>query len=449
MTPTFAEIAVPENAALLLNTLYENGINAYPVGGCVRDRLCGREPGDWDIAAETRPDKLCRALDDFSYSTEGIKFGTVRVHFDSECIEVTCCRRETGYADCRRPDRVDFTEDIRDDLARRDFTVNAMAFNPRGGEIIDPYGGMNDIEKGVIRCVGDARIRFGEDALRILRALRFASVLGYTIDADTENAIHEMKNTLSALSGERVLSEIKKLLCGDNVFEILTDYSDVICTVIPELQKSVGFDQHNPHHIYTVYEHISRTVAALPKDPILRLTMLFHDMAKPYVCTVDDEGIFHFRGHPEEGAKMAEAILKRLKADRDTIEKVCFFIKYHDVRPAATKSDIHRYMLKTGYEGAKELLFIRRADLSAQSPEYHSGFAYIDQCEELIEELHREEAALKISDLKINGSDLIALGVKEGPEIGEILNRLLEEVADGKTVNGREALIKRYSGIFN
>lgn len=438
-----ASFYIPPDVMKVMTCLLEKGIKVYPVGGCVRDFVSGRKPTDWDAAAEAEPDVLFDALSDFSCSCEGIKFGTVRVHLAWGDVEITCCRSESGYSDCRRPDSVKYTKNIRDDLARRDFTVNAMAYDIENGCIIDPYGGCGDIQRGVIRCVGEPRRRFSEDALRILRAVRFSSTLGYSIDSSTESAVHEMRGSLSSLSGERVLSELKKLLCGDNVFQVLMNYCDIICAAVPELERSVGFDQHNPHHIYTVYEHIARTVAALPKDPVLRLTMLFHDMAKPYVCTVDSEGIFHFRGHPEAGAEMAKKVLQRLKADRDTVNAVYFYITYHDVRPAADKKSIHRYMCKTGYEGARQLLHIRRADLSAQSPAYHDGFAYIDQCEELIEELHIEDAALKISDLKINGDELMALGIPEGREVGEILHRLLDEVAGGTLKNEKEALKNR------
>lgn len=440
---TDSSFYIPSDVLKVMTSLLENGIKVYPVGGCVRDFVSGRTPADWDAAAEAEPEELRDALTDFSCSCEGIKFGTVHVHLADGDVEITCCRRESGYSDCRRPDNVEYTKSIHDDLSRRDFTVNAMAYDIENGCIIDPYGGMEDIRQGVIRCVGEPRRRFSEDALRILRAVRFSSTLGYSIDEKTESAIHDMRDRLSSLSGERVFSELKKLLCGDNVFQILMNYSDIICTVVPELERSVGFDQHNPHHIYTVYEHIARTVAALPKDPVLRLTMLFHDMAKPYVCTVDSEGIFHFRGHPEAGAEMAEKVLHRLRADKDTVRAVHFYITYHDVRPTADKKSIHRYMCKTGYEGAKQLLHIRRADLSAQSPAYHDGFEYIDRCEELIEELHSEGAALKISDLKISGDELISLGIPEGRKVGETLQRLLDEVTDGTLENEKEALTRR------
>lgn len=436
-------VNLPSDVMTVLTSLLEKGIRVYPVGGCVRDSVSGREPTDWDAAAEATPDELIAALGGFSYSCEGIKYGTVRIKLDRGDMEVTCCRKEGTYTDFRRPDSVTYTKSIRDDLARRDFTVNAMAYDFEKDRIIDLYGGARDIKNGVIRCVGDPRRRFGEDALRILRALRFASTLGYIIDDECDAAIHEMCKNLAALSGERVLSELKKLLCGANILPILLDYSDVICAVIPELGRSVGFDQHNPHHIYTVYEHIAHTVAALPDNPVLRLTMLFHDMAKPYVCTVDDNGIFHFRGHPEEGAKMAEEVLLRLKADRETTSAVRFYITYHDVRPAADRKSIHRYMCKTGYEGAKQLLHIRRADLSAQSPAYHDGFDYIDRCEELIEELHREGAPLTVSELEINGNDLMALGVAGGRAVGEMLQMLLDEVIDEQVKNDKTELTAR------
>ena len=359
----------------------------------------------------------------------------------SEKIEITCCRREDGYSDGRRPDKVDYTKSIFDDLARRDFTVNAMAYVPRTGEIIDPFGGAADIRRGVIRCVGDPKRRFGEDALRILRAVRFASVLGFSVEDNTARAVHEMKDSLKKLSGARAFEELKKLLSGENVLGVLLEYSDVICTLIPELAASVGFDQHNPHHIYTVYEHTARAVSACPARGVLRLAMLLHDMAKPYVCTVDSRGIYHFRGHPEEGAKMAEALLRRLGADRECIKEVSLLIRYHDVRPAATRADIRKYLCATGYPAALELLHIRRADLSAQAPEFRAeGARYIDECERLILEARAEGAPVCVADLAANGADAARAGIPEGPAVGEALERLLLLVSEEKLQNEHGAL---------
>ena len=538
---TASKFILPVTVKGIIDRLSSHNIAAYPVGGCVRDFLMGRVPGDIDIAAECTPEELKEALSVYRCSFEGFGYGSVCVHCGgeknencgsgesveksgsggsgekienggsggsgeknesggsgesveknesggsgesveksencgcgesgeksesggsgeknenggsgangessensenlSEKIEITCCRREDGYSDGRRPDKVDYTKSIFDDLARRDFTVNAMAYVPRTGEIIDPFGGAEDIRRGVIRCVGDPKRRFGEDALRILRAVRFASVLGFSVEDNTARAVHEMKDSLKKLSGARAFEELKKLLSGENVLGVLMEYSDVICTLMPELAASVGFDQHNPHHIYTVYEHTARAVSACPARGVLRLAMLLHDMAKPYVCTVDSRGIYHFRGHPEEGAKMAEALLRRLGADRECIKEVSLLIRYHDVRPAATRADIRKYLCATGYPAALELLHIRRADLSAQAPEFRAeGARYIDECERLILEARAEGAPVCVADLAANGADAARAGIPEGPAVGEALERLLLLVSEEKLQNEHGAL---------
>ena len=529
---TASKFILPGTVKGIIDRLSSHNIAAYPVGGCVRDFLMGRVPGDIDIAAECTPEELKEALSVYRCSFEGFGYGSVCVHCGgeknkncgsgesgeenksggsseriennknggsgesveksesgeknenggsggsgeknknggsggsgekiennknggscangessensenlSEKIEITCCRREDGYSDGRRPDKVDYTKSIFDDLARRDFTVNAMAYVPRTGEIIDPFGGAEDIRRGVIRCVGDPKRRFGEDALRILRAVRFASVLGFSVEDNTARAVHEMKDSLKKLSGARAFEELKKLLSGENVLGVLMEYSDVICTLMPELAASVGFDQHNPHHVYTVYEHTARAVSACPARGVLRLAMLLHDMAKPYVCTVDSRGIYHFRGHPEEGAKMAEALLRRLGADRECIKEVSLLIRYHDVRPAATRADIRKYLCATGYPAALELLHIRRADLSAQAPEFRAeGARYIDECERLILEARAEGAPVCVADLAANGADAARAGIPEGPAVGEALERLLLLVSEEKLQNEHGAL---------
>ena len=437
-----AKFALPDAVRKIGAELASKNIAVFPVGGCVRDFLMHREPGDFDLAAQCTPERLRASLEEAGYrlSFEGFDFGTVCVHVGGMTVEITCCRREEGYSDRRRPDSVAYTENIYDDLARRDFTVNAMAYDLESDYVIDPFGGKEDIERKIIRCVGSPETRFCEDSLRVLRALRFSSTLGFELDGDTAAAVHAMHSRLSNLSGARILTELTKLISGDGVLRVLMEYSDVICSVIPELRASVGFEQHNPHHIYTVYEHIARTVASCPNRGYLRLTMLLHDMAKPYVCTVDEHGIFHFRGHPEEGARMAEVLLRRLGADRRCIGEVSHLITYHDVRPPATRAGIHKYLCGVGYAAAKELIYIRRADLSAQSPAFHDGFQYIDECERLILRLEAEGAPADVHGLMISGGDVMAAGVPSGAAVGETLERLLGLVAEGKIPNRRREL---------
>jgi len=435
-------MVLPVEIRALLEKMESAGIRAYVVGGAVRDIIMSVEPEDYDIAAETVPDKLLEIFAESRTNLSGIRFGTVGVETSLGFCEITCCRRESTYKDLRRPDSVEFTLDIESDLRRRDFTVNAMAMD-KDGNIIDPFGGRADIEKRIIRAVGDPAQRFSEDALRMVRALRFASTLGFEIEEKTFRALSENFHLCKTVARERVFVELKKLLLGENVLFVLLSHKKEICALIPELSPSVGFDQRNPHHIYTVYEHIARSVAACKKDSTLRLAMLFHDIAKPDFFTVDERGIGHFRGHPEGSVVIAERILKGFKADRETIDRVCFLIKYHDTRPAATRKSLHKYLCRVGFSGARDLLDIRRADLSAQSPDYFSQFEYLEESEKIIDRLENEGACVSIDGLAVSGRDLMALGMKGGPEMGEILKKLLQEVASGGVLNEKDALMKR------
>lgn len=432
---------LPKDILKVLLHLESKKITAFVVGGAVRDSLLSKKPDDYDIAAECTPDELCRAFEGWQYYDGDVRFGTLTVNSGERNVEITCCRSEGTYSDLRRPDIVEFCRDIVQDLKRRDFTVNAMAMD-RNGEIIDPYGGRVDLEAGLIRCVGEAERRFSEDALRIIRAVRFASSLGFEIEERTKSAVLEKRELLLSVASERIFTELKKLLMGDGVFSALMEYSQVICTIIPELSPSIGFCQNNPHHIYTVYEHIARTVQESPKDDVnIRLCMLFHDIAKPEKYFTDEKGIGHFYGHPERSAEMAKTILRRLKADTKTIQDVSFLVKYHDTRPEATRRSIHKYLKKVGINNAKRLIHVRRADLLAQSPEYHYQFEMLSESLAIIEELEREGACVSISDLAVDGRDLIAIGIPEGPEIGKLLNSLLERVTSEKIRNEREALL--------
>lgn len=435
-------MVLPVEIRALLEKMEKAGIRAYVVGGAVRDIIMSREPEDYDIAAETVPQKLLEIFSDYKTNLSGIRFGTVGVETPLGFCEITCCRRESTYKDLRRPDSVEFTCDIESDLRRRDFTVNAMAMD-KDCNIIDLFGGCSDIESRIIRAVGDPTKRFLEDALRMIRALRFSSTLGFEIEENTLRALCENFHLCETVAKERAFVELKKLLMGDNVLNVLLSHQKEICSLIPELSPSVGFDQRNPHHIYTVYEHTARSVAACKKDSTLRLAMLLHDIAKPDYFTVDEHGIGHFHGHPEGSAVIAKKILRRLKADRETIDRVCFLIKYHDTRPSATRKSLHKYLCKTGFSGARELLEIRRADLSAQSPDFFFQFEYLDKSEEIINTLEKEGACISIDALAIGGSDLMKIGINKGPQIGETLKKLLSEISSGAVPNEKEALLKR------
>lgn len=432
---------IPEDILFLLSKLNDNGVKAYIVGGAVRDCLMSREPSDYDVSAECTPFQLLEIFKDFPCVDTGIRFGTLSVFSGERYVEITCCRREKGYSDNRRPDAVEYCKNIEEDLARRDFTANAIAMDA-DGELIDPFNGKKDIEDRIIRAVGNPERRFAEDALRILRAVRFESTLGFEMEEETKKAVKEMSFSLVNVSGERVFAELKKLLLGDNVFSVLMEYKEVVCTVIPELSRSVGFEQNNPHHIYTVYEHIAKTVEAAPKDINIRLCMLLHDVAKPACYTTDEKGVGHFYGHPALSERMAYDILKRLKADGETVKKVCFLTKYHDTRPSSTRKSLRKYLSKVGFEGARELLAVRRADLSGQSPAYFDQFEYLSESERIIDALEEEGVCISLEGLAVKGRDLIDLGIPKGKDIGEILSYLLEKVIKEEVVNEEEALLK-------
>lgn len=434
------EFVIPEDVKKVLRTLEENNIPAFPVGGCVRDLVLGKVPHDIDVAAEATPEELCLAMKDYKTVDVGLSFGTLRVISGETLVEVTCCRSDGTYRDCRRPDSVLYNKNLADDLARRDFTVNAMAYSPEG-EIIDLFGGIEDAGNKILRAVGDPETRFREDALRIMRALRFASVLGFDIEEKTAAAVHSCRELLKNIAAERIFTELKKMLCGENVFRILMDYSDVICEIIPEMTPSVGFEQKNPYHIYTVYEHMAKTVEACPENEVLRLAMLFHDIGKPYVYTEEDSGVRHFKGHPIKSAELAEAVLRRLKADNAAVSLVSFLVSYHDTRPEPTEKSMRRYLIKTGYDKARLLFAMRRADTLAQSEKSLPELERIALEEKITDKLEKENACIKISDLEIGGRDIISVGIAPGPMIGEILTALLEALADGECENSRDSLM--------
>ncbi len=433
-------ILLPEYIKQLLHCLDTRGYSGYLVGGCVRDALLGITPEDYDIAVPAPPEVLLGCFPGYKVLQTGVRYGTVTVIADGHPVEITSFRCEGTYTDGRHPDEIAYTDNLAEDLARRDFTVNAMAYRPDTG-LIDPFGGQRDLQRKVLSCVGDAEKRFSEDALRILRAMRFCSTLGFSADAALMQAADMCAPLLQKISAERIFAELVKFICGKYAGAVMHQFAKPLCTVIPELAPSVDFDQKNPHHIYTVYGHIAATVDACPPEKVLRLTMLLHDIAKPYVMTEDENGIRHFRGHQERSAGMAREILTRLACDRKTIEKVCRLILYHDIRPAVDRVSVHRYLLQVGYEDALLLVHVRRADLSAQAPAYHFQFPLIDQTEEIIRSLQREGAPVRVQDLAVSGGDLISLGIPPGPQIGEMLTCLLQSVADGTVENARQALL--------
>ena len=354
-------LSVPAHVDTLLAALRTAGHEAYPVGGCVRDSLMDHAPADWDICTSAPPAETERVFTGYRLVETGMKHGTVAVLTEGGLVEITTFRTDGTYADGRHPDRVTFVPDLNEDLARRDFTVNAMALAP-DGTVIDPFGGREDLRSGVIRCVGDPDTRFHEDALRILRALRFAAKLDFEIDPATGASLVENRALLDRIARERVFSELKGLLVGPGAGRVLREYGPVLFQVIPELAAEEGFDQRNPHHVHDVWTHSTMAVDAAPPEPVLRLTMLLHDVAKPPCFFTDEAGVGHFYGHGERGAEMADGILRRLRCDNDTRERVCLLIQNHDIKPPKTPKAARRLLARLGPEAARQLVACWRAD---------------------------------------------------------------------------------------
>lgn len=430
---------LPKNIDGALAALEDAGFEAYIVGGSVRDRAIGREVSDYDVTTSALPEEVEKVFSKYKVVETGIAHGTVTVIIDGVPVEITTFRSDGEYLDSRHPESVTFTRNIEDDLARRDFTMNSIAVDRRG-KTVDPYGGMEDISRGVVRCTGDPDRRFGEDALRIIRALRFSSTLGFEIEAATAESIHRNREKLLNISVERVFSELKKLLCGRDVYRILTDYSDVICTLIPEMAPAVGFDQKSKYHCYDVYTHIAKSVEAIEPDPLLRLTMLFHDIGKPYVCTEED-GVRHFKGHPDVSAEIAERWLVSMHSDTETVRLVTLFCKLHDRPVVPEKRPVKRLFSIFSFDELLMFCKIYRADSVAHAPEYRERVKIADRIAETAEEIVRENECVSLRDLAVNGNDMASLGLS-GPGIGEALRELLSLVVDEALPNEKDALIE-------
>lgn len=399
----------------------------------------GKEPSDYDITTSAPPDEIKRVFADCKTIDTGLKHGTVTVIWDGISTEITTYRIDGGYSDGRRPDKVEFTRSLEEDLARRDFTMNAMAYNPRTG-IVDPFGGQEDIEKRLIRCVGEADRRFEEDGLRIMRALRFASVTGFDMEAQTFEAAKRLKTNLHRVSIERIREELIKLLCGKYVRRVLTSSIGVLAEIMPELGRTEGFDQKNEHHIYDVLEHTAATVEAVRSEPDLRLASLLHDIGKPLCFSTDSEGVGHFYNHSKIGKEIAEEVLDRLKIDNNTKKTVITLVGCHDMQIEPTERGIKRALNKLTPEVFFKLIELKRADNKAQSPNYSYRQDYYDELVRIGEEIIAKEECFDLRSLKVGGDDLLRLGVEAGPIMGKILKKLLKMVIEGEISNEKEDL---------
>lgn len=430
---------IDKDTEKILSELELHGFEAYIVGGCVRDRIMGRDIHDTDITTNALPQQILEAFSGYKVILTGIKHGTVTVLYNDTPYEITTYRIDGEYSDHRRPDKVEFTSDITADLARRDFTVNAVAMDLRGN-IVDPFGGKNDIAQHIIRCVGSPQQRFDEDALRILRAVRFSSQLGFTIDEATAEAVHSIRAELKKISSERIRDELDKLICGRNCVEVLLGYSDVITAVIPEFEPSIGLDQRSPYHRYNVWEHTVRAVSFAPADDLkLRRTLLFHDIGKPACMKLDETGRGHFKQHDRVGAEMTEKIMKRLHYDNKAIAFTTALIANHS-KKLRNKTDVKKMMSKIGDELFFILMEMKKCDNSAKNEFVLEENIFFDQLKELGHEIIANNECRSLRGLAITGNDLVQLGLK-GAEIGEVQHELLELVMEEKLPNTREELL--------
>lgn len=435
------KMILPEKVNTIINTLENHGYEAYAVGGCVRDTMLGRTPGDWDITTSAKPDQV-KALFRHTIDT-GIQHGTVTVMLGQEGFEVTTYRIDGEYEDARHPKEVLFTSNLLEDLKRRDFTINAMAYNEEKG-LVDAFDGAGDLKRGIIRCVGRAEERFTEDALRMLRAVRFSAQMGFAMEEATRKAVLALSPNIAKVSAERIQVELVKLLVSDHPEEIRTACETGLTKVfLPEFDAMMETPQNNPHHCYTVGEHTIKALQQVPADRVLRLTMLFHDVAKPLCRSVDEEGRDHFYNHPLKGSEMTRTILRRLKFDNDTTDKVCALVRWHDDNPELTPKAVRRAVNRIGTERYPGLFAVKRADVAAQSGyKREEKTAYLDRYEALYREILERRQCLTVKQLAVTGSDLIAAGMKPGKEIGEMLKLLLDEVLDHPEANTKENLLK-------
>ncbi len=431
----------PESVLTAIRALEDAGEECWAVGGCVRDAALGLTPHDWDLTTSALPEKICAVFSGHSLNTAGMKHGTVGVLLDGQMLEITTYRVDGAYSDARHPDGVSFTPSLREDLARRDFTINAMAMHPVKG-FFDPFDGLSDLQAHFLRAVGDPDRRMREDALRILRGLRFLSRLGFEAEEKTAAAFRNNQALLSQISAERITAELTGMLCGEHIRAVLLSYPDIIGTVLPEIRPMVGFAQHTPYHLYDVWEHTARAVESVPPEPLLRWVMLLHDTGKPGSFTMDEKGIGHFKGHAVLSTSMSEEIFRRLKLPGRFTAQALPLIRWHDVNLPAERKPLLRWMAKLGEEQLLRLWQIKRADNLAQNMAKSNRMDEIARLEEMTRALIREGHCLRVSDLAVNGDDLIRLGIPPGPEIGEMLRWLLQAVIDEEAENRKDALLE-------
>ena len=443
------KINIPADANGLIYTLQNNGHSAYIVGGCVRDSILGRTPHDYDICTSATPSEMLEIFKDRKIIETGLQHGTVTVVMNGEPYEITTYRIDGIYSDNRRPDTVTFTDKLVEDLRRRDFTINAMAYNDEEG-LIDPFNGLEDIKHKKISCVGSAKDRFEEDALRILRAIRFAAQLDFAIMPGTDWEIHKQYKNLENISIERINSEFCKIASSDDFCVELLLYEDVFSLFIPELKDMIDFPQNNPWHIYDVFNHTIHAVEHCDSDDLtVRLAVFFHDFGKHHSYQDGEDGIRHFKGHGKVSADITDSIMKRLRFDNETRNNVVELVYYHDATFEVGKKYVKRWLNKIGEKQFRRLLQVKKADNKAQNLELSSDrIEELNKIESLIDEVLQEDECFSLKDLAVNGKDLMSVGYKAGKELGNTLNRLLQLVIDGDCPNEKEKLLQEAENLW-
>lgn len=432
---------IPKQIEEILGKLENAGYEAYIVGGCVRDEIMGKTAHDYDITTSAEPSETERVFSDCRLIETGLKHGTVVVLYKGLSVEITTFRIDGDYPDGRHPEKVSFSRNLKDDLARRDFTMNAIAYSPKRG-FADVFGGEEDIKARVIRCVGDPEKRFSEDALRILRALRFSAVLGFDIEESTKKAIFKKKETLQKVSKERTFSELKQLLCGGNVKSVLLEYREILAEIVPELKTMFDYEQGSKYHDSTLFVHTARAVEAAPPREEMRLAMLFHDIGKPVCKSIDEKGECHYYGHAEKSVQIADKILRDLKCDNLLRTRVCEIIKHHDMPLDNSEKAIKRRLAKYGGELFRDIMEAHIADDSAKAPFTLPRTQTAREAIRIAEIISKEEPCLSLKSLAVNGNDLKTI-MKPSSLMGEILEKLLEEVVDGTLENEKSVLLER------
>lgn len=437
------KIVLPEHVKKIIDTLMAHGFEAYAVGGCVRDTMLGRQPQDWDITTSAKPEEVKKL---FLHTIDtGIQHGTVTILLDHIGYEVTTYRIDGEYEDARHPKEVLFTSNLLEDLKRRDFTINAMAYNDVAG-LVDAFDGEGDLKRGIVRCVGNATERFTEDALRMLRAVRFCAQLGFTMETSTRDAIRQLAPNIAKISAERIQVELVKLLVSPHPEEIRSAYETGLTKVfLPEFDRMMETKQQNKHHKFTVGEHTIAALQQIPADKVLRLTMLFHDVAKPLCLTTDENGCDHFYGHPKKGAQMAKSIMRRLKFDNETTDAVVRLVTCHDDNPVLEEKEIRYAIFRNGEAQYPKLFAVKRADIAAQS-DYHRKEKnnYVNQYEKIYHEILEKKQCLSLKSLALTGKDLIQAGMTPGKELGEMLQFLLQRVLEHPEWNQKDTLLELY-----